>query len=77
MEKMSGPGSKTSSADLDDNRTYRHINRNQCKTQHSKHIPPFTPLRSIPKRKNETHQEQTNIAVIEDGADDGSPTKME
>jgi hypothetical protein len=39
------------------NRTYRHINGNQCKSYHSKRIPPFTPLWSIPKRKNETHQE--------------------
>ena len=54
-------------------RTYGHINSNQSKSNHSKRIPPFTPLRTIPKRKNETHQQQTDIKVVQNRVEDVDP----
>ena len=59
--------------DKDKDRTYRHINSNQSKSNHSKRIPPFTPLRTIPKRKNETHQQQTDIKVVQNCVEDVDP----
>ncbi len=49
---------------------YRHIHRDERKSDERESIEPFCTLRPVAERQDVTHDEQTEIEVLQDDVDD-------
>lgn len=54
--------------------TYRHIHRYNRKPNERACIRPFTALRSVTQSKDETHDKQAEIEIVDDEVEDLDPT---
>ena len=56
---------------------YRHVHRNQRKPKEGRREEPFRALRPVSKRKNEAHDQQPKVEIVQDQVNDVDAFEVE